>query len=308
MAHVADWPKSLVEIAKDRGPLILAAAYLAALVAEVGACLWRRRPWSGGDALPNVASALVGLVVNAAVGVVFGAAYLAIYTQVRLAALPMTWGGLAAAYLMFELVHYVQHRMGHRMGFFWAIHSVHHSSSDLNVPVSARIMWGIALTQPLTMLLPLFGVSLYQYAFLSLATNIWGILNHTRSIPKLGWLEHLVVTPSNHRVHHGTQLKYLDKNYAQTFLLYDKIFGTHQLEEEEPHYGLVEQVEDRNPFMFQTAGFRRLLRQMAAAPRFTDKLVYLVAPPGWSHTGDHRTTEAMRQQPRVDPQALMRVG
>lgn len=292
----ADVPRAMVEAVDGRGAWLLAIAYVTALLVETVVCLLSRRRWSGGDGLPNIASAAIGLVVNAAAGLVFGAAYLAIYAHLRLVTLPMTWIGLLAAYLLFELVHYAQHRMGHRMGIFWAIHSVHHSSSDLNVPVAARIMWGIALTQPLNAFLPLLGVSIYQYAFLSLVTNAWGILNHTRLIPRLGVLEHLVVTPANHRVHHGRQLKYLDVNYGQTLLLYDKLFRTHQLEEEEPDYGLVEQQDERNPFRFQTAGFRHLFGRIASADTWRDRLLYLVMPPGWSHTGDHRTTEAMRTE------------
>lgn len=294
LSRIANLPMVWLSWVNERSVWLLAACYLGALILELGFFALMRRRWSKGDALPNMASALAGLIINSVTGVAFAAIYLGVYEHWRIFTLPITWLGLGAAYLLFELEHYAEHRMAHRVGFYWAIHSVHHSSGDLNVPVASRIMWGIGLTQPLVLLLPLLGISLAQFAFLSLVTNAAGIINHTRAIPKLGLLEHLVVTPANHRVHHGRQLKYLDVNYGQTLLIFDKLFGTHQLEEEEPDYGLVEPDEERNPFMFQTAGFRRLFRQMARADRWSDRLLYLVMPPGWSPDGRHKTTAAMK--------------
>jgi hypothetical protein len=141
---------------------------------------------------------------------------------------------------------------------------------------------------------PVLGVSPLHLGVIGLVTTIWGIVNHTQVVPKLGWLEHILVTPANHRAHHGSQPKYLDVNYGQTLLLFDKLFGTHQLEEERPIFGLVNQVEQKNPFLFQAEGFRSLFAQMGSAPRISDKLRYLVLPPGWSHLGDHSTADVIK--------------
>lgn len=288
-----DGARSLLAMVEGKTSWMLAGAYLLVLAVELVVCRLVHIKWSKGDAPANLLSALIGFAVNAVAGLIVGFAYLQLFEH-RIWTIPDTWLGLALAYLLYEAVHYIEHYLGHRTGWFWAIHSVHHSSSDFNVPVSARLMWGIALTQPITLILPLIGLPLHQYLFLAFFTNAVGILNHTRWIPRLGILDHIFVTPSNHRVHHGRQLKYLDANFGQTLLLFDKIFGTHRAEEEEPDYGLVEQRDEPNVFRLQSAGFRALFRKMSSAPRMSDKLRYLVMPPGWSHVGEHCTTEAMR--------------
>jgi len=285
--------RTLLTVVEGKGAMLLAISYVLFLTADLIVCRLCRISWSGGDALSNLAVALIGFIVNAGAGLVFGAIYLQIFEH-RLWTIPDIWGGLALSYLLYEGVQYTNHRLAHRTGWFWAIHSVHHSSSDYNVPVSARFLWGISLTQPVILILPLLGLPLHHFAFLAFFGNTIGIISHTRWVPRLRGLDHIFMTPSNHRVHHGRQVKYLDVNYGHTLLLFDKIFGTHRIEEEEPDYGLVEKVDERNIFQLQIAGFRDLFRKINSAPRLSQKLYYLVMPPGWSHTGDHRTTAAMR--------------
>jgi sterol desaturase/sphingolipid hydroxylase (fatty acid hydroxylase superfamily) len=280
---------------QGRGAQILIPAYVALTSLDALTSLASRRRWTSGEALPNLASALIGQAVNALVGVLIAAAYLYVYGHFRLFTLPMTFAGFFGAFLLLELYHYAHHRLSHRTGLLWAVHSVHHSSNEMNTTVAARILWGIALTEPHLMVLPLLGVSPIQFGVITLLTTIYGVWNHSRVVPKLGFLEHVLVTPSNHRVHHGRQPKYLDCNFGQTIILFDKLFGTHRLEGEEPDYGLVEREEVRNPFLFQIAGFRRLARSIRSADRLGDKLKYLIMPPGWRHTGDHLTTEALRR-------------
>ena len=275
---------------------LLAVTFTVLLVIEYAAYALTRRQWSEGHAVPNMISSTLGFVFNFGFGALVGVTYQGLYENFRLITIPLSSSGLLCAYLLFEAAHYIDNRMGHRVGLLWAIHSVHHSCPEFNGPVAARIFWGAALTQPASMLLSIAGVSPVHYAVLLFATNVWGAVTHTRLIPQLGFLEHIFATPSNHRVHHGRQLKYLDRNYGQTLIVFDKLLGTHKLEDEEPDYGLVSQVDEKNPFKFQLAGFVGLWRQMRSAPGLANKLKYLVMPPGWSHAGAHRTTGAMRAE------------
>lgn len=304
LEHLGQAAAWLIDMERQgRGAWILIPAYVVLTSLDALITLLSRRRWTSGEALPNLGSALIGQVINTFVGILVGGAYLYVYGHFRLFTLPMTLGGFVGAFLLFELYHYAHHRLSHRMGLLWAVHSVHHSSNEMNATVAARILWGIALSEPHLMVLPLLGVSPIQFAVITLLTTIYGVWNHSRVVPKLGFLEHILVTPANHRVHHGRQLKYLDCNYGQTIILFDKLFGTHRLEEDEPDYGLVERDEVRNPFLFQVAGFRRLARSMRSAERVGDSLKYLIMPPGWRHTGKQLTTEALREGAEEEPLA-----
>lgn len=278
---------------------VIIPAFLSLLITEWVAfkTIFKSSAWSAGDAMPNALSAIIGVGFNMVAWAGFAATYQWSYNSFRLVDLPTsTVGSWLIAYVVFEFFHYAEHRLAHRTGLFWAFHSVHHSSAEMNVLVASRIMWGTLLTNVVTMIfMPILGISLIYFATINVITQVYGLFTHTRLIPKLGILEHVLVTPANHRVHHGRQLKYLDRNYGQSLLIFDKLFGTHQLHEEDPEYGLVHHADERNPLKFQTAGVRSLLRNIASASSLSDKAGYLWRPPGWSHTGHHLTTDALRQ-------------
>ena len=194
--------------------------------------------------------------------------------------------GLALAFFLHEQYYYWTHRLGHRTGLFWAMHSVHHSSNEFNFTVAARgflldglqmalFIWPAALV----------GVSPVQFFAVVVVKNMFGIFNHSRYFPKLGWIEKWVATPSNHRVHHGTQAKYIDKNYSQVLIVWDRLFGTWQPEEEEPVFGLVKPLRSVNPVEIELHGVRWLFDRMNSAERWQDKLAYLWKPPEWTHDG-----------------------
>jgi hypothetical protein len=114
---------------------------------------------------------------------------------------------------------------------------------------------------------------------------MFGIFNHSRFIPKLGLLEEFVATPANHRVHHGTEAKYIDRNYSQVLIVWDRLFGTFQREEETPRFGLVKPLREYHPLKTQVSGLAWLAARIVTAPRLEDKLRYLWKPPEWSHDG-----------------------
>ena len=159
---------------------------------------------------------------------------------------------------------------------------------------------GTLLSRPTFYLLPLLGVSPYQFVVISIATNIWGIAQHTRLVGRLGWLDWLFATPSNHRVHHGSNDIYLDKNYGEVLMIWDHLFGTYQREEEEPTYGVTEPIDTYNPIAIEVAGLEWLWRKMKRATTWGDKLRCLVLPPGWEPTCPERTPEAIAIRTATD--------
>jgi sterol desaturase/sphingolipid hydroxylase (fatty acid hydroxylase superfamily) len=115
--------------------------------------------------------------------------------------------------------------------------------------------------------------------------NMYGIFNHARFVPKLGVIENYIATPANHRVHHGTQPKYIDKNYSQVLIIWDRFWGTFQREEETPTFGLTNPINTHNPIAIELYGWRWLWDRMQSAEHWQDKIAYLWRPPEWSHDG-----------------------
>jgi sterol desaturase/sphingolipid hydroxylase (fatty acid hydroxylase superfamily) len=200
-----------------------------------------------------------------------------------------------------DFLYYWLHRFDHEIRFFWAVHVTHHSSEQMNFSVGFRS----SVFQPLYrflyfMPLGFFGFEPVDILFAYSATQIWGIFVHTELIHKMGWLEHFLVTPSHHRVHHASNAKYLDKNMGMFLIIWDKLFGTFQPElpataYQPLKYGLTTPVENENPgrviFHEWNAIWQDLRRNDIS---WREKMGYLFGPPGWSHDGSRQTSEEMR--------------
>ena len=268
------------------------------LIERVFYIFQERAHWNEADARANVINNSINAIGDSLLGgPLFVATYFLVY-ELRLFDVPYLWWGWVAAFLLNDLAYYVDHRISHRTGLFWAIHTSHHSSQEMNLTVSARgTLLGIGgLMQPAYfVLLPLMGVPFAMFIAAKFFGNLWGIFNHTRLVRRMGFLDEVLATPANHRVHHGTEAKYLDRNYGQTLIIWDRLFGTFQREEEEPTYGLVKQMESNRIWDIQTWGARVLWADVKRANRWRDKLRYLIMPPGWKHDGCPMTSEQIRK-------------
>ncbi|WP_072362901.1 sterol desaturase family protein [Chitinophaga sancti] len=182
--------------------------------------------------------------------------------------------------LLTDFIWYWYHRLAHEVNFLWAAHVVHHQSDDFNYTVSARITVFQAFARMcFWSVLPVIGFPPVMIISVQLVHGIYPFFIHTRTIPKLGFLEYIFVTPSHHRVHHASNDHYLDKNYGDVFIFWDKLFGTFVVEGEEPVYGLTKPL-DSNSFLWQhfhfileivytvkqTSGFRERLRVVFGRP------------------------------------------
>ncbi len=285
-------------IERDGGFLLLLGLYVGMILSERVAYLLHpdhKGRWDERDSIVNIVTSSLGTVFQAfGLGLVFGTLYLFLYDEVALFHLPLAWWAFIFAFVLNDFLYWLDHIISHRNGFFWTFHQTHHSSREMNLTVASRGHWLLPLFQPAYLLLPLFGVSITMAVAVKLVGNLWGIFNHTRLVHRMGPLERWLCTPANHRVHHGTQAKYLDRNYGQTLLIWDRLFGTWQPEEEEPVYGLVSQMERQNVLNIQTEPLRWLWTRMRTAPGWRARLGYLWHPPGWSHDGRHQRSEELR--------------
>ncbi len=198
-----------------------------------------------------------------------------------------------------DFCYYWFHRTHHEVRLLWAVHVNHHSSQHYNLSTALRQ----ALLTPLTG--PIFWapLALLGYApWMILTAQAWSLLYqfwlHTEAIPKLGPLEWILNTPSHHRVHHGKNVQYLDRNHGGIFIIWDRLFGTFEPEGERVVYGL---TKDIGTFNLVQIGFHELVaiaRDVRRAPTLAARLGYVFAPPGWSHDGSTLTAGQLHEQLR----------
>ncbi|MEI8135873.1 MAG: sterol desaturase family protein [Bacteroidota bacterium] len=215
-----------------------------------------------------------------------------------------TWGTNIVLYwavlvITEDFMYYWLHRNDHFVRFFWAVHVTHHSSEEYNFTVGFRS----SVFQPMYRFmyfipLVLIGFKAIDIMFIYSATQIFGILAHTQTINKLGFLEYIIITPSHHRVHHASNVKYLDKNMGMLLVFWDKLFGTFQAEEasEPVKYGLTENIKTYNPITMVFHEWKNIIVDLKKGSSFTDKLKYVFGPPGWSHDGSKKTSRQLREE------------
>ena len=185
-----------------------------------------------------------------------------------------------ALFLVTDLLWYWYHRLGHEVNILWGLHIVHHQSEEFNFTVSARITIFQAIARTFFWsLLPIIGFSAEMITVVLLVHGIYPFFTHTRTVGKLGFLEYILVTPSHHRVHHACNEQYLDKNYSDMFIIWDKIFGTFAEEVEEPVYGLTKPIKSYS-FLWQHFHYLlELLHACKQTPGLKGKLRILLSKP-----------------------------
>jgi sterol desaturase/sphingolipid hydroxylase (fatty acid hydroxylase superfamily) len=180
----------------------------------------------------------------------------------RFFTLPDTYWTLALTFLVTDLAYYWFHRLSHHLPVLWAFHAVHHSSPYMNLTTAYRLNWFGGLIAPL-FYLPLVVIGFPPTAVvMSLSINLlYQFFCHTQAIGSLGWVDQLLDTPSNHRVHHGTNPAYLDRNFGGILMIWDRLFGTYTPETEAPQFGLTTGFVSNNPFVLVFHGFREWWRR-----------------------------------------------
>lgn len=203
------------------------------------------------SSISNLSIGIAERLLNLFISFSFYSLFYWIYTNYAVFKIPNVWWVWILLILVTDFVWYWYHRLGHEVNFFWAAHIVHHQSEEFNFTVAARITVFQALTRNVFWcVIPLLGFHPNMVITILVIHGAYSFFTHTQLIGKLGWLEHILITPSLHGVHHASDDKYLDKNYGDVFTFWDKLFGTFQKEEESPKYGLTHPVKSHS-FLWQ---------------------------------------------------------
>ncbi|MCA1198451.1 sterol desaturase family protein [Sphingomonas sp. R647] len=232
-----------------------------------------------------------------AAGFVFG---MAVWVhQFRLFDISYAWYWFVLAFVLDDLAYYVFHRSAHRVRWFWASHVIHHSSQHYNLSTALRQTWTGFFSLGFLFRLPLFLIGfppamIFFVAGLNLVYQFW---IHTEVIGRMPrWFEAVMNTPSHHRVHHATNPRYLDTNYAGVFIIWDRMFGTFEAERDDdrPRYGIVKNLPDYNLVRAAFHEWWGIAQDVWTAPNWHARLMYMIAPPGWSHDGSRDTSETIK--------------
>lgn len=219
--------------------------------------------------------------------------------QFRLFEIKNVWVYWIVLVLAQDLLYWCLHTSGHYVRFFWAMHVTHHSSTLFNLTTGFRStvfepLYRVFFYLPLAFM----GFNAVDIILAYLVTQLYGNMVHTQTVKKLHpILEYILVTPSHHRVHHASNIRYLDKNMGMVLIIWDRIFGTFQeeLPQEEIIYGLTHQPEDMGAVNIVLHEFRAMKADMKRAPGLKNKLGYMLNPPGWSHDGSTQIAKVMQR-------------
>ena len=271
------------------------------ILAEMAA--WRLTGRGRYETRDSAASLLTGL--GSQIAPLFGGAALvgaalAAAWEFRLFTLPNTWWAVALCFVLDDFRYYWWHRISHERRFFWASHVVHHSSQHYNLTTALRQPWtglvtGALLTKTPLVLLGFHPAMILFVGGVNLVYQFW---IHTEMVGRLGPFEWVMNTPSHHRVHHATNPRYLDSNYAGVFIIWDRLFGTfvREADDEKPRYGIIKNLGAFNPAAIAFHEWIGIGRDLLGARSMRERLGYVLGPPGWSPDGSRLTSRAIKER------------
>ena len=246
-----------------------------------------------------VLNAFVGRVISIAmVGLCIG-----FFTKYALYHLSFTWYWFILGYVIWEFAHFIYHYFAHKVRILWCLHSTHHAPEAMNLSVTYAHFFLEAPYADIvrTTICILLGVPPVMLGVIVFIDGFWGSFIHVGeniiNDARFGFVGRLILTPSHHRVHHARNPVYMDTNFCNLLNIWDRAFGTYQPEDRAMpiEYGITRQMKRHS---FLDAYFGEIIalgKDVAKAPGIKNKVLYIFMPPGWSHTGDHKTSAVVRQ-------------
>jgi len=197
--------------------------------------------------------------------------------------IPVNIGTWLIALIIFDFLAYWFHRFSHEVNFLWAAHIVHHQSEELNLTTVFRAsLFAVIFRAFFFVWMALAGFDAFTIATCTVALGVFQLFTHSRVIGKLGFVEWFLTTPSHHRVHHARNEKYMDHNYSHIFIIWDRMFGTFVVEDEEPDYGITTGFESANAYNATFSYWGNLFTRAGRAKKFTDKIKVFTKGPAWT--------------------------
>ncbi|NOT73364.1 MAG: sterol desaturase family protein [Cyclobacteriaceae bacterium] len=241
-----------------------------------------KKLYSMPDSVANISCGITSQLSGLFMRVLAIGVYEIVYANFALFTMEKTWLYWLGLFLLTDLTYYWAHRMSHEVNLFWGGHVVHHQSEEYNLSVALRqssfqVVWTFAFSLPIAII----GFDTTDFILISALNTLYQFWIHTEAIKKMGWFEYIFNTPSHHRVHHGRNPKYIDKNHAGSLIIWDKMFGTFQAEEEQPVYGITKPINSWNPIWANFDHYASMATDLKMITSWKDKFKYLFKKPGW---------------------------
>lgn len=276
-------------------PVLLVLEMLHALVSKKSRLVDFKAPL-----LTEVFNRLLSVVLSFfAIGAV-----IALFSRYALFTTDFTWYWFIYGYVVYEFAHFIYHWSCHKVRLLWCLHATHHAPEAMNMSVAYAHLF---LEAPFANFLRaaiclLLGVNPEVFLVIWIFDLFWGQFIHIGAaiLPngRLGFLHRIMLTPSHHRVHHGRNPLYIDTNYCNLLPIWDRLFRTYQEEQDDVpiDYGITRNIDSTSFLQVNFAEIIALAQAVWSAPGLGNKLLYMVMPPGWSHTGEHRTASIVKQR------------
>lgn len=227
-----------------------------------------------------------------------------VFEPISLLKTSMTWYWFIYGYIVWELAHFVYHYYGHKVRLFWCLHSTHHAPEGMNLSVAHAhfFLEGPYADVIRTSICIFLGVTPPMLFLIMAIDGTWGTIIHVgenlMKDGRMGFLNKIILTPSHHRVHHARNPVYMDTNFCNLLNIWDRAFGTLQpeLKEVKIEYGITRPMKSGDFMDAYFGEFIALGKDVYRAPGLKNKLLYIVMPPGWSHTGDHKTANVVKRE------------
>jgi sterol desaturase/sphingolipid hydroxylase (fatty acid hydroxylase superfamily) len=241
----------------------------------------------------GISSVVIGSLAKGTIFFIYSVIY-----EHRLFTIPInSWQAWSLCFFADDLSFYWFHRLSHQVRFLWASHSVHHSSeifslaAGLRVPVTSQLTGNFLFWA----WLPLIGIEPVLVILMKSISITYQFFVHTEVVKKLpGIIEFFFVTPSHHRVHHGSNVEYLDKNHGGVLIIWDRLFGTFQTEIKRPVYGLTDKINSTNPIAISIYEYKKMINDVRKAKSVKEFFNYVFNAPGWSSNGHSHTTKQLQ--------------
>ena len=273
------------------------------LLVLIEMAVWRATKRGRYETRDSAASLLMGLGSQIAPLLGGGALVFAVYVaayEITPLRIPNTWWAVVLAFVLDDFRYYWWHRISHERRWFWASHIVHHSSQHYNLTTALRQTWTGQIIGSLLFKTPLILLGFHpaMIVFVGGLNLIYQFWIHTEQIGRMGPFEWVFNTPSHHRVHHATNPRYLDANYAGALIIWDRMFGTFvpEQDEEKCRYGIIKNLGTFNPLVMSFHEWFGIAREVQNAQSPKEALGYMFGPPGWSPDGSRLTSKMIKER------------
>ncbi|NEM99214.1 sterol desaturase family protein [Pontibacter burrus] len=252
--------------------------------------------YDGKDTMAALAIGAGNAVIGVALKVALFAIAMVVYNHVPWA-IPRSWWGFVICFVAVDFCRYWAHRIAHEQRFWWATHVTHHSSEKMNFLISLRTGWTNPIKFVFFIPVPLLGIDPFTFFVCHQVAVLYQFFVHTELVRKMpAPIEYIFVTPSHHRVHHGSNAAYIDRNYGSTFIIWDRMLGTFQAETEKPVYGLTTPVKSYNPVYLVFHEWVAIWKDLRHCRSLKEAWLMLFSAPGAVVMANQKIAEDLNEQ------------